>query len=461
MVIQIAMKHSCVSKWIVWILCGLCLSCVKNNPDTPPLFFEYDPLLKSTHSIAALRRLQNQYDPLSVNQSILLKESIIITGIVSADDKSGNLYKQIMIQDDSAAICVKIDGNNIYNDFPRGRRIYIQCNGLWLGFDGGLPVLGYEPDEQGVPIPIPEVVLRDKVIKGSMGHNTIADTIPASLFSIADPRWYNKLVCIPEVQFKDIDLNFTYPTSATSRELEDCEGNKFITRNSAYADFAASKLPAGKGSIAGIYTVYINNSGRITPQLMLRDTHDIQFTLPRCGLLQGKTLLYENFEKANTTGDLLLPGWQNISVQENGVLFTCAEFGGTRYARVSGFNSQLPEINTWLISPEIDPGDLQNLVLSFYTIDGYDNGAELKVFLCTSYSGNPQTTLWLPLNAVISKGHNQGYGQNWLHSGYIPLPVNGQKFRVGFQYKGADPSGSAQDKTTTYQIDDIIVGTLK
>lgn len=449
------MKQFVSTCMIFWVL--MLFACLKKESSPPPDRRSHDPDVPVTHSVRALLRLLDAYDPFTGGDTTCISSDITVAGRVAANDKSGNFYKQIILQDDSAALTIRLDHSSLYNDFQEGRKLYLHCKGLWLGYDGGLPVLGYSPDEQLTPQPIPGHRIEAYIVKGPIGGMVVPDTLMPEQVSRADPAWYNKLVYVPGVQFKDIGLSYSMAAAATSRELQDCNGSRFVTRNSPYASFAGLPLPEGKGSVTGIYTVYISAGGTITPQIVLRDTSDVKMPEPRCGMITGNMLFYENFERANVTGRLLLPGWINQAVQETGVYYTGASFGGTRYARITGYGSGSPEITSWLITPEILIEDADHPVLGFYTLDGYDNGASLRVYMTGHYTGDPGTTEWMPLDAYISRGHLSGYAQEWRYSGDIPLPLRYEKIRIGFRYDGADPPGNGQDRTTTFQIDDVFV----
>jgi len=70
------------------------------------------------------------------------RDSIFIEGIVTSDDRSGNFYKSIVIQDTTGGIEVRIDKTYLYNDFRRGQRVVVVCNNLYIGDNGGLIQIG-------------------------------------------------------------------------------------------------------------------------------------------------------------------------------------------------------------------------------------------------------------------------------------------------------------------------------
>src|SRR5690606_3254000 len=143
----------------------------------------------------------------------------IVAGIVTADDRAGNFYKRIVIQDSSAAIAILLEGYNLYNDYPVGRRIYVHGKGLYLGYDGGLPVLGGAPTPQLPLTAIPAVRIAEHLVKGSTGHNIVPDTFSLAQLADAQPALYNKLIAVKDVEFEDTGVAFTQPNATTNRML--------------------------------------------------------------------------------------------------------------------------------------------------------------------------------------------------------------------------------------------------
>jgi len=62
-----------------------------------------------------------------------IDEDLIITGLITTTDVSGNIYRSFYIQDETGAIEVKIGKSSLYNDYKLGQRIWVKCEGLTLG----------------------------------------------------------------------------------------------------------------------------------------------------------------------------------------------------------------------------------------------------------------------------------------------------------------------------------------
>jgi hypothetical protein len=246
-------------------------SCLKKEFDTPPDESGYDPKLTVTHSIADFK---------SLPQGEVITDDVIISGVVCMDDKSGNYYKKIVIQDATGGIEVLIDQTNLYTDYPVGRKVYIRCKGLYLGNYNELPQLGSAPDDQGSLTQINGTMAEEFIVKANYPNPIKVDTFSYSdLTSIEDSR-VNTLVAIRDAQFADGDVGkpYTAPTATSNRNLTDCSSSSgIVLRTSNFAKFQSFTIPNGSGVIVALYTRY-----RSTPQLIIRDTSDVRFYNARC-----------------------------------------------------------------------------------------------------------------------------------------------------------------------------------
>lgn len=262
------------------VLLLLLLACNKQF-DLPPL--NQDPEIPVDLTIAELK---SRYQGVGLFQTIT--DDKTISGIVTADDRSGNFYKQIVIQDETSAIPVLLDGNSVYTSYPIGRRVYIKVKGMMLGDYGGTIQLGLDSATSGSGFlnvgRIPSAQFDQFIIKGSFGNKIEPKKIAVGDLSpkITDPL-QSMLVELEGFQFSNGDTNKTYadPTqkvSAVNFTMRSCAGKSMVLRNSSFANFAGLKLPNGNGSIVGINSVFNN-----TQQFFIRDTADIKFNGPRCG----------------------------------------------------------------------------------------------------------------------------------------------------------------------------------
>ena len=455
------MKH--LASLLTIAICGSLLlnACVKKSYDPPKDLSGYDPGLPVTHTIEQLKAMNGPYNGLSNFDTSIVTEDVTVAGVVTADDRSGNFFKSIVIQDSTGAITINIDAYSLYNDYPRGRKIYIKCRGLYLGYDGGLPVLGSGINEQKAVLGLEGTQIADHIIKADIGH-VVKDTVISFLQAkSADPFFFNRLVTVTDIEFVDSSakgMTYTEPSATTNRYLVPCTqvstSSGLVVRSSNYANFHAITLPKGHGTATGIYTVYKTGATTGTAQLIIRDTTDIKLYEDRCNAFANSIFL-ESFNSGTTIADVALTGWTNYT-EAGSVKWKYGNGGfavNKPYVQVSAYSSGQANVVTWLITPGVSLAGQATPKLSFLNTDGYDNGALLKVFASIDYIPGeaPSSASWTLLNPKLSGGHSNTYG-SFISSGKVDLAAfSGKTVYIAFKYIGGDPDPG----TTTFEIDDV------
>lgn len=254
-------------------------SCVKQEFDEP-VTANIDPNLTVTHTLTQLTAMANAgATPVQITQDV------IVSGVVIADDESGNFYKEIIIQDDSGTrgLGIKIDVSNFNSDYPQGRRIFIKCKGLYIANDDGNYAIGME--NAGEIGRIPAALVEQYIVKGKWGI-TITPKIYA-LNSNSIPT--NTLVQFNGVEFDVSDAGRPFSTTTSfNRELKDCSTipNTLVLYTSSFADFATTLTPLGNGTIVGVYKLY-NGDG----ELIIRNLNDVNMDGVRCDSTSGQASL--------------------------------------------------------------------------------------------------------------------------------------------------------------------------
>jgi hypothetical protein len=456
------------------LLAGALISgCLKKEFDQPEDTSSYDPGLPAGDSAINIRALlkMRPYTGGSLD-TMLITRDLTLTVIVNADDRSGNIYKSIYAQDTSGGIQIYIDAYSLYNRYPVGRKLYVRLKGMYLSYNSGTgtPCISGAINEQAGPLGLNGRAIDQHIIGATTG-NEVKDTVVSfdaarNYTANQDITLLCRLVTIADsVQFGDTVHTYASPTDATNRYIWTCGTNMtpgnatptgmMAVRTDNYAKFHAQKLPFGRGVISGIYTIY-----KTTPQLILRDTTDVHFYGPRCGPVAtgGSTLFSENFNGGSINADISLTGWVNYA-EAGGKkwYFSSTNNSTNHYAKISAYGSNKDTVISWLVTPGINLNGKVNPMLSFRSANGFDNGATLKVLASTDFNGsNFATATWTPLNPTLAPSSASGFSA-FTPSGNVSLSSFTGTVYIAFRYEGSDPSGSASDKTTTWEIDEVSV----
>ena len=98
-----------------------------------------------------IKEMKGQYEKKTASEKKktsghTITENIWIKGQVVSDDKSGNLYREIYLQDATGGIDLKLGKSALYSDYKLGQWVYVKCTDLCIGAYNGMPQLGLEPD---------------------------------------------------------------------------------------------------------------------------------------------------------------------------------------------------------------------------------------------------------------------------------------------------------------------------
>jgi hypothetical protein len=192
-------------------------------------------------------------------------QHIIIKGRVSSSDETGNIYKSIIIQDETAALTIAVNAYDLYESYHFGQEVVIDVTDLKIGGYNGLMQLGGEGTYNNSPSMtfMDEDLFTEHAQVNGLGRPADVDTVTTTIETLtaakaneADLRnWQSRLIRIDNVQFEDAGQVFA-GSSTTNRYVVDAEGNRINVRNSAYADFKDDILPSGYGSVVGIASYY-------------------------------------------------------------------------------------------------------------------------------------------------------------------------------------------------------------
>ena len=322
--------------------------------------------------------------------AMVINHNWYIKGVVVATDESGNYFKDIVIQDTTGGIDIKLEKYSLFNDYPLGQALYINLKGMYLSNSNGTYSLGYLGGTGIVTLPaimIDAHVFRDK-FPGAV-------PAPVELTSITcQDRYINTLVVFHNVSFATPGVIYADPLyllgGMTPRNFGDeLSTTAIIMRSSTYANFKNLLLPSGLGSVRGILTRY-NTSW----QFCIRDINDVYGFAPDSSLI-----LKESF--ATSLGSFTQYSVTGAQVWANNASYSVAQMSG-----YSGGNNANED---WLVSPALNLTHHTNIILKFSTAMNYGTAGDgsLKVMYSTTYSGSgdPNLATWTEFPAyTLSAG---------------------------------------------------------
>ncbi|MFZ4401884.1 MAG: DUF5689 domain-containing protein [Bacteroidales bacterium] len=371
--------------------------------------------------------------------SVVIDSNWYVKGIVVATDESGNYYKDIVFQDSTGGFDIKLEKYSIYNDYPLGQLLYINCKGLYVTYYNGTYSIGYKGGAGIVTIPaimIDAHVFRDKF----PGAIPTPVEITSANIATAD-RYINTLVVFNKVNFIDAGLPFADPLyllgGMTPRNFTDSLGTYTVQlRSSTYANFKNKLLPNGNGSVRGILTKY--GTGW---QFCIRDINDVY------GFPNDNSVVI--FAEPFTTS---LGGFTTVNIT-GAQTWTWSSYGAT----MSGFQGSSNENEDWLISPSINMTNItKSAKISFSHAINKGDVANIQtnhtLWICSDLVGNdPSTGTWTQLTIPA---YPSGISWTFVKSGDVVIPAaffGKPNVRFAFQYK------SSTTESATWEITNVKV----
>lgn len=218
----------------------------------------------------------------------------IIHGRVVSSDATGNIYKAIVIQDETAAITLSVNQGSTYTDYRIGQDVVVNATGLYIGYYNGLQQLGWYDLYNGAPsltfmpwdiflahselngFPDPDVkyVAQDAAWPSDAPYCIVTSfsQLPATGEEFRNMQ--SQLVEFRNVHFEEGGKETYAPyQESVNRTLVDANGTTLTVRTSGYSNFYNELIPEGTGNVRGILSYYGD-----AWQLLLRGLGDVMIT---------------------------------------------------------------------------------------------------------------------------------------------------------------------------------------
>lgn len=215
----------------------------------------------------------------------------IIHGRVISSDATGNIYKSLVIQDETAAIALSVNQGSTYNEYRLGQEVVLNVTGLYVGEFNGLQQIGWLGDYNGEPqvtFMAWSEFLSHSELNGFPDYNVqyVSQTdewpsanpycVVTSFSQLPASGEDFRNMCSQLVRFNNVHFaeggKETYAPyqESVNRTLVDASGATLTVRTSGYSNFYNQIIPEGTGTVDGILSYYGDGW-----QLLLRSTEDV------------------------------------------------------------------------------------------------------------------------------------------------------------------------------------------
>lgn len=213
---------------------------------------------------------------------------VIIHGWVTSSDEESNFYKNLVIQDETAAITMSINSYNLYLRYRRGQEIVLDMTDMYIGKYRGLQQLGmpeeyFQGNTDQASFMSPEFFQIHAHLKGYPDLSKI-DTLAVDNFDEFNTnpsnvrKYQSRLVRFRNVSFVNggkalFSAWHTSDNDLQNQNITDSRGNQIPVRTSGYSTFWNNVLPTGVGDVVAVASYYQNSANpKSSPwQLVLID----------------------------------------------------------------------------------------------------------------------------------------------------------------------------------------------
>ncbi|WP_216597593.1 endonuclease [Persicobacter sp. CCB-QB2] len=426
-------------------------SCVDSTFENPSKEVG-NPIPPNTATIS-IAGLIAEYAPSSNNMINEIDSGTVIVGQVISSDQAGNIYKEVYLQDETAGILMRLDASALYNEYPIGMEIAVDCSQLVMGAYETNPQLGIpsiynnQPSAGRIPAPL----ANEYITKGATKELEVTTVSLAQIFGNID-AYAGKWVKIENMSVAEADRGKTFANAeeqiSQNRKFNDGTGLADIEmRTSGYADFAGQKLPAGTGTVYGILSKF-----RGGPQLYINSSSDlVGFDGDNGSGGEGEIYFQENFDNWQD-GQVAAEGWSNITAA--GTVSWVKESSAGHYVAFSPFRSGDASSEGWLVLPEVEGA---NMFLEFrmavgFMVDGHTE--VMKVMVSEDFAGDVNAAQWVDFTDQVTFpediGKSEGKFWQWKGSS-IDLSQFSGGVHIAFVYYGSDAN------STKLELDNIVV----
>ncbi len=438
--------------------------------DRPPVIFP-QATMKANTTIAELKADFWETAQAATPQMVTIPkkgngEDYIISGRVVSNDSLGNVYRMVVLQDETSGIAIRVNQTKLYEAYRMGQEVFVNVTGLTIGFYNNLMQIGVPYTNSSGVTSVGNMdyeLFQSHSERNGLGGmeyvksytTTIADlnTYKGELAQLQ--AWQYRLVTFENVSFvgggRDCFGDATSSSSYVTRQLKDEAGNTIAisTSNNKNNGVASMLMPSGTGTVTAILS-YFRDGWQLVFSNPEKDcTGDFDWSGNAGPVNPGDavTSISTDFESG-----AIPDGWQTVNTSGNRS-WIIKDYQGNHYVQASAYNGT-PGTNgfqAWLITPALNVDGMTDKVMSFKTEIQYgDQEGSLKLYAMTS--ADPKTATLTELSFTQPEAGQKG-STGYIASGEISLAQFSGVIYIGWLYEAVD-----KDNSRTYRIDDVNIG---
>lgn len=407
--------------------------------------------------------IQKEYTPIAdvralytgEQEKVTVTEAWTVCGTVisNVDLNNGSSLKNIIIQDESAGIMIRLSDNN--NDFKRGDVVEVNVQNQSLETYNGLLQLNNVPIENVTEI----------------RQNAMPEAKVISAAQLMTGDYESQYVAVENVQVIESDLGKTFSMSTetgTSITFEAETGERFELRTSQYAkELADVKVPEGSGTLKGIAQCYYE-----TLQMLLTSKEDyagldgerFEGAAPEGGIVGDYNTwkgvgplasFSDDFSSISSANQQYInDNWLFYSNAGTNINdgFKTGTYDSDKYIQVAPYNASIDEVIAFALPPRADMTKADPKTFSFrkalYHLDEGGDDSKMEVVVSTDFAGDFMSATWTVVKDVTFP---EGAERNQWIEETIDLSdyASESALCIALRYTG---------KSNTYRIDDVAFG---
>ena len=418
--------------------------------------------VKATVYVFQTGEIQKEYTPIAdvralytgEQEKVTVTEAWTVCGTVisNVDLNNGTSKKNIVIQDESAGIMVRLTED--YSDFKRGDVVEVNVQNQSLELFSGLMQLNNVPLENVTEI----------------RQNAMPEAKVISAAQLVTGDYESQYVAVENVQVTESDLGKTWMMNDenTSINFEAETGERFEVRTSKWAEeLGKTEVPEGSGTLKGIAQCYYE-----TIQMLLTSTDDyadldgerFEGAVPEGGVIGDYNTWSKVGPLASFSDDFSSVASANQQyINDNWLFYSNAgtnvndgfktgTYDSDKYIQIAPYNASVDEVVAFALPPKANMTEANPKTFSFrkalYHLDDGGDDSKMEVVVSTNFTGDFTSATWTVVKDV---SFPEGAERNQWIEETIDLSdyASESALCIALRYTG---------KANTYRIDDVAFG---